>query len=264
MMRLFADPSLLLVEEDDDLREVLLELLTEEGYTVEAVASWKAALAHIDEQIFSLILADVSARRPSQRLETVYWLCRCAYPTPVGLMTTQNLDAEEVKRQGFAFLLHKPFDLEVLLSLLASTISHAPTAEQQYQEQVVQRYFTALEAGDWAALEQLCTPDVTYYPSVQVPFAPAKKICGLDAYRSYAKAFCRQLPGFAFGEVLLRPQPKGLAARYRSSWMGAGGTLQHLAGTALFHFQGERIRQVGVWLNARRLQAFLSSESLVN
>ena len=48
-------------------------------------------------------------------------------------------------------------------------------------------------------------------------------------------------------------RPKGLAVRYLASWRLPNFTTQRIVGTTLFHFEGERIREMGESMNPERL-----------
>src|SRR5689334_13329970 len=98
-------PRLLIVESNDEIRDVLTTLLTDEGYQAQCVSSFQEALGLVDTFTFQLILADLFIGQPQQNLLLAVRLLRRARPTPVGVMTTQTLSPEEVTHQGFAFLL---------------------------------------------------------------------------------------------------------------------------------------------------------------
>jgi DNA-binding NtrC family response regulator len=53
------DISILVVDDQQDLRELLTRILTKEGYTVEAVINGEAALERLRQQPFNLVLTDV-------------------------------------------------------------------------------------------------------------------------------------------------------------------------------------------------------------
>ena len=51
--------SVLVVDDDADIRALLKDLLAEEGYTVKLAASGEAALAEIEKRIPDLVMMDV-------------------------------------------------------------------------------------------------------------------------------------------------------------------------------------------------------------
>jgi len=247
----------LVVEPDNELRDLLCIMLREEGYAVQAAASLGDALRLLDEQAFRLALADLFMGHAKQSFTEANILRRRAHPIPVGLLTTQKIEPAEALRQGFAFLVHKPFEVEELLSTLASIINQPLSEEQARQAEVVRRFFSALQDADWATLATLCSEDITYYPSTTPP--ASKKIRGFSAYHAFGEKLLTHLPGFVFEEALLFARPKGLAARYTGSWLEQDGKLGRLTGAALFHFEGARISQIGVRLDTERLYAIFGS-----
>lgn len=54
-----AFPSVLLVEDDDDCRELLTELLAENGFVVTGLATGEAATAAVETCEFDVVLADL-------------------------------------------------------------------------------------------------------------------------------------------------------------------------------------------------------------
>lgn len=118
-------PELLLVEDDADLRDALLMLVTEEGYTAQEAGSQERALALVDAQVFDLILTDCLSNDGRDPLAGVAALRERAAPTPVGVMTGWPLSPEAVRAAGFAFLVTKPFDLDQLMLEIAAGVHAA-------------------------------------------------------------------------------------------------------------------------------------------
>ncbi len=244
---------ILVVEPDDDLREALHTTLQEEGYQVSIAASLQHALSAVDEQSFHLILADIFVGRSPHSFTEAHILRRHVHPTPLAVLTTQQIDQEEAARQKFAFIAQMPFDLAELLALVAAQFTLPLSAEQQRQAEVVRRFFAALDADDWDTLKTLCTEDITFFPPAQMPFDPSKRVRGLDTYLAYVQAARRFYPEHVTEDIAIYARPRGLAARYQASWRLPNFTTQRLAGTTLFHFEGERIRQIGVSMSLERL-----------
>jgi DNA-binding response OmpR family regulator len=115
--------TILLVEDDPDLRELTAAALRDEGYRVVAVARHAEALAQLRAFRFGLVLADSEGMvaDPWAGLEA---LLRAAGPTPVVIYSAHRPEvfADHAAR-GFAGLLVKPFDLD---ELLATVRAHLP------------------------------------------------------------------------------------------------------------------------------------------
>jgi DNA-binding response OmpR family regulator len=113
---------LLIVEEEPEIRQLLLALLTQEHYTCAAAASIEESLALLEEQSFDLVLAELCAASPRELFRAATRLQFLAEPTPVAIMTSWHVSQEEALSRGFVGLFHKPFDVEALLEWLADLL----------------------------------------------------------------------------------------------------------------------------------------------
>ena len=110
------------VEDHEDTRELLVQLLGQEGYQVEAVGSCEAARALLARQAFDVLLSDIgltdgdgwtllSGLRADERPS-------CA----IAMSGFGALDDHERSAQaGFRYHLTKPLDLGRLLELLEAS-----------------------------------------------------------------------------------------------------------------------------------------------
>ncbi len=252
-----AQRGLLVVESSAEIQEILQTLFTEEGYAVRFAASIQEALPLVDAELFHMILADLFASKAQPSFTEVHTLLRRALPTPVGLMTTYNLLPEEAEREGFAFLIRKPFDLEELLAMIAHALQRPLTPTQQRQALLVERYFAALNERSWDTLAAICTDEVIYYPPAQTPFTSARKVMGKGALRAHLDRSARQFP-FHVEEKILYPRRKGLAARYMMCRSRPGVFTERHTGSILFHFAGERICAIGSSANFGLLRLLIT------
>jgi CheY-like chemotaxis protein len=252
-------PRILVVEQDAELLQVIATLLEEEGYEVITVAALEDALEQLDRQVFNLALVDLFIGRSSHAFTEGNILRRRAHPTPVGLLTTQDLASEDAIHQGFAFLLSEPFEIDELLSLVATSLNQPLSLEQQHLAAIVRRFFVALENADWPTITTLCTKDLAYFPSTTA-LATQRKIQGLRAYLAYAEAARHTMPASRYSNIMLFARPKGLAARYQVSWLPPDDMPRQMTGSTLFHFRGERIAQIGNHRNAQLVLALARSK----
>lgn len=116
----------LIVEDDPDMRDTLLFVLSEEGYQVRSAASLTEALDLLDQLTFELVLTDLFDSGGEDPLRTVEELHMRAQPTPVAVMTGWNMDARAVEEAGYAFLLAKPYDLGFLITRVAQCVRTPP------------------------------------------------------------------------------------------------------------------------------------------
>lgn len=250
-------PRVLVVDDDEDIREALSLLLADAGYAMSTASSLEGALAQVETAAFQLILTDSFAQGPSDALASIQPLQRRAYPTPVGILSGWSHTSKKVKQAGFAFYIAKPFDLDELLAQVAATLQTPLSPDQLQQAPAVHRYFAALTARDWDALVDLCTEDVTYVLPGNTPFSTT--ITGKAAFRAYTDETFSHFSAASFHDVAVYASPSGLAARYRGLWQLPDGGEAQMTGAVHFQFTGTRIQQIGVRLSDERLRALLQT-----
>jgi DNA-binding NtrC family response regulator len=108
--------SVLVVDDERAMRDMLASALRDYGYRVEAEPCAKDALARLAQQDFDVVLSDV--RMPGQSgLELVGELRRLRPRLPVILMTggaTAEAAGEALRAGAFDYV-SKPFDIERVL-----------------------------------------------------------------------------------------------------------------------------------------------------
>lgn len=251
--------SILVVEDDDLIREALELLLIEGGYQPVTCASLAQALELVDERVFALILTDLFAQSKNDALASVTALRDRTQPTPIGILTAWGVSDAEVAAQGFTFLANKPFDVDKLLTSIAAALQTPFGPEDEQRIAIVYRYFEMLTARDWDGLVGLCADNVTYMLPGESPFSAV--IQGKEAFRAFTEKTFDQFRAARFDDVRIYATPQGLAARYMGTWdMGDQGE-QRQSGSVVFRFNGALISQIGVHLNDLRLSALLATES---
>jgi ketosteroid isomerase-like protein len=119
------------------------------------------------------------------------------------------------------------------------------------RRQAITKYFRALSEGNFEGLREVCSSEVRYLLPGDV-HALSTEILGLEAFVAHAREIFGRFVAAAFEVEAVLPLPGGAVARYQGSW-GEGGQRQSLPGAVVFHFDGERISQVGVRLNLSAL-----------
>ncbi|RKH12369.1 response regulator [Corallococcus sp. CA053C] len=106
-------PTLLIVEDDSDLREALVEILSAEGFTVAATASGTEALAWLDAHPPpALALLDMwTPRKDGWLLLGILHQRPALADVPVVVIS-----ANEEKHPAIREVLQKPFDRDVLVA----------------------------------------------------------------------------------------------------------------------------------------------------
>ncbi len=116
--------SILIIDDDDQLRNSFKKLLSEEGYKVDGAASGEAGLNIVKKEVPDLVILDM--RLPGMNgLETFRAIHKIEPKLPVIIMTafgTTETAIEATKLGAFDYIL-KPFDIPDMLSLVKQAIS---------------------------------------------------------------------------------------------------------------------------------------------
>ena len=119
-------PTLLLVEDDDSLREIMSFNLEEAGYEVVAVEDGNRALSTYDEEVHDMVITDV--RLPDVDGLEVLRRIREANPRAVVLVITAygSLDrAVEAMQRGAFHYIEKPVNKRALNAILGRALEHS-------------------------------------------------------------------------------------------------------------------------------------------
>jgi len=116
--------SILIIDDDDQLRNSFKKLLSEEGYKVDGAASGEAGLNIVKKEVPDIVILDM--RLPGMNgLETFRAIRKIEPKLPVIIMTafgTTETAIEATKLGAFDYIL-KPFDIPDMLSLVKQAIS---------------------------------------------------------------------------------------------------------------------------------------------
>ena len=116
--------TILVIDDDAVIREVVCETLRQEGYRAVTAASHAEALRHLAAFRYALILADTegaTTRDPWPSLEAVR---AAAAGTPVFIFSAHlPRSFAGYAERGFAGVISKPFDLDELLATLSKALS---------------------------------------------------------------------------------------------------------------------------------------------
>jgi len=129
--------DILLVDDDEDLRFALTQLLEDEGYAVEALPGADTLVEVIESRRPGLVFLDLS-------MEAFDVADTARQLEEKGLLSSSHIvvlsgrdDASEVTREhGFHGTLPKPFDLERLLALVESTLARRRAQGSAHENQV--------------------------------------------------------------------------------------------------------------------------------
>jgi DNA-binding NtrC family response regulator len=134
---------LLLVEDEAPLRQAIAEQLRDRGYQVEQADSGEAALAHLAEFAFDIIVTDL--RLPGIDGSAVIEAAVARYPHIIAIVVTgfgTVKDAVEAIKRGAWDFVSKPFQIDELLHVLESSMEQRRLkSENAYlRSQLEERY----------------------------------------------------------------------------------------------------------------------------
>jgi CheY-like chemotaxis protein len=110
--------SILVVEDDDDIRNLLVELLEAEGYKTEAAINGKDALDKLSViPKPCLVLLDMMMPIMNGR-EFLDTIMKDAYLAPVPVLVVSAI-ADRADTKGSVGFLKKPIDLDVVLNVVS-------------------------------------------------------------------------------------------------------------------------------------------------
>ena len=103
---------ILLVEDEATIAEVVLAILSDEGYSVRLASTLDQAVAYLWAEAFDLVLVDGLSSDREQAFANAATVLRAAGATPVVMFTGHRHDPVTARATGFADVITKPFDLD--------------------------------------------------------------------------------------------------------------------------------------------------------
>ena len=149
---------LLLVDDEESLRSVVAERLTDEGFQVVQASDGEAALKAIDGFAFDVIVSDL--RLPGVDGRKVIEAALARYPTIVAIVVTGYgtvKDAVDMIKLGAADFISKPFQFDELMHVLSKALEQRRLkSENAYlHEQLDERFGLGSMAGKSAPMRAL-------------------------------------------------------------------------------------------------------------
>lgn len=124
-----SDKRILLVEDDDDIRGLLCELLTQEGYKVYEARDGNEALQAMGKRRYDVVLSDYHL--PKMDGLMLLNMSHTVWPETPVILTSSDPDfleeATSRARNAYACL-PKPFELERLLQILRDAVQRTHPA----------------------------------------------------------------------------------------------------------------------------------------
>jgi GAF domain-containing protein/CheY-like chemotaxis protein len=119
-----APARILVIDDEDRVRETLVDLLSRLGHTVTACGDGHSGLEHFDAESFDVVFTDLGMPRLSG-WEVARQVKARRPGTPVALVTGwgDQIDAADAREQGVDFLLPKPFQADEVSAVVARALA---------------------------------------------------------------------------------------------------------------------------------------------
>ena len=130
---------ILIVDDDENIRKVLMAILEDKGYEMEATGTAREAIKKTDKKFYNLALIDI--RLPD--MEGIDLLTKIRDTTPkmrkiiiTGYPTLQN--AVDAVNKGADAYITKPFDVEKVLSTISQQLRKQEQEKMYSQDKVAE------------------------------------------------------------------------------------------------------------------------------
>jgi DNA-binding NtrC family response regulator len=130
---------ILAIDDDENIRKVIVAILEDEGYTVESVGTAREAIEKSKRKFYNLALIDI--RLPD--MEGIELLTKFRETTPrmrkvivTGYPTLQN--AVDAVNKGADAYIVKPFDVKKVLKTIQEQLSKQQNEKEYSQERVAE------------------------------------------------------------------------------------------------------------------------------
>jgi DNA-binding response OmpR family regulator len=121
-------PDVLVIDDDESIRELITEILTDEGYAVRSAYDAESGLRAIEDTQPAFLLLDI--QMPGTHGDTLLRVLRAAgYTFPIGLITATPQKAESLTEMGNVVCVAKPFDIDELLECVARYVLRERASE---------------------------------------------------------------------------------------------------------------------------------------
>jgi DNA-binding response OmpR family regulator len=120
--------DVLIIDDDDNIRELIIEILTDEGYAVRSTPDAEKGLLAIEDTLPAFLLLDIQL--PGTHGDKLLRILRAAgYTFPIALITASPQTADSLKEMGSVEWVAKPFDIDALLACVARYVQPAHVVE---------------------------------------------------------------------------------------------------------------------------------------
>jgi two-component system response regulator GlrR len=134
--------SILIVDDDKDLRSILGDILSDEGYQIVLADSGEQALERLERQHVNLVLTDL--KMPGMSGQQLFEACSRRFPTlPVVILTAHGTvdEALDMIREGAYDYIAKPYNTQDLLMRISRALEREQlmVENQRLRDQLVRK-----------------------------------------------------------------------------------------------------------------------------
>jgi len=141
--------NILIVDDDEKIREMLSDILTDKGYSVKSVGSGKEAISESFKQLFNLALIDIYL--PDMEGTELLTKLRKSEPEMIKIIITGNATLDNsitAANKGVDGFVVKPFDPKKLIKLIETKLKDQ-VEKMQFDEKKVADYIASRH--EWMA-----------------------------------------------------------------------------------------------------------------
>ena len=114
----------LVVDDEENVRLVLVELLVAQGHTVVAHADGRSGLARFHDEPFDIVFTDLGMPGLSGwEVARVVKLGRPAVPIVLVTGWSDQMEPDEVRRRGIDFVVAKPFEARTIRRVVSQALA---------------------------------------------------------------------------------------------------------------------------------------------
>jgi CheY-like chemotaxis protein len=114
---------ILVIEDEKDVRELLADILTDEGHEVEISSNGREGLKAFKDSTFDLVFTDLGMP-VMDGWEVAEKIKKISYFTPISVITGWKVKADdsELQKRGVDFIINKPFQIKQILQLVQDSM----------------------------------------------------------------------------------------------------------------------------------------------
>ncbi len=118
-----TDHRILIVDDDDAIRALLMTVLRRRGFPVDTARNGAEAIGFLQSSRYSFVLLDLMMPRVSGYEVLDFLSAWAAHERPLVLVLTAGLTPRAFDSSLVVGMLHKPFDVELLIDTILGCLS---------------------------------------------------------------------------------------------------------------------------------------------